>query len=160
MAMYSLYYDTPPHDEHYTTHYIKFIHPSIHLPRPPETVSVHSTQATTYMCNSIFTLSPGNSPAGNLVTGGAVVNIGGTSCTSSTMTTTSNPAIFLVSCPGSAYASYTLKRGQLSEMGLWKHFWFSLVEKFIQGHCRPYGSVHSVYGGLVQDHGEMYFCNI
>lgn len=56
------------------------------------------------------TLSPGNSPAGNLVTGGAVVNIGGTSCTSCTMTTTSSPAIFLVSCPGSAYASYTLKR--------------------------------------------------
>lgn len=57
----------------------------------------------------VLTLSPGNNPAGSRVTGGAIVNIGGTSCTSCTITTTSCPAIFLVSCPGSAYASYTLK---------------------------------------------------
>lgn len=53
-----------------------------------------------------LTLSPGNKPAGSFVTGGAVVKIGGTSCTSCTMITTSRPAIFLLSWPGSAYASY------------------------------------------------------
>lgn len=54
------------------------------------------------------TLSPGNSPGDNLVTGGASVKIGGTSCTSSTITTTSTPATFRESCPGSAYASCEL----------------------------------------------------
>lgn len=53
----------------------------------------------------IHTLSPGSREAGSRVTGGAVVKIGGTSCTSCTMTTTSSPAIFRVSWPGSAYAS-------------------------------------------------------
>lgn len=57
-----------------------------------------------------FTLSPGRRPGNSRVTGGATVNIGGTSCTSSTITITSKPAIFLVSWPPSAYASYTLKR--------------------------------------------------
>lgn len=42
----------------------------------------------------IHTLSPGNNEAGSRVTGGAVVNIGGTSCTSCTITTTLRPAIF------------------------------------------------------------------
>lgn len=44
-----------------------------------------------------ITLSPGNNPAGNRVTGGADVNTGGTSWTSCTMTTTSRPAILRVS---------------------------------------------------------------
>ena len=60
--------------------------------------------------NVYHTLSPGKSPDGKRVTGGAAVNIGGTSWTSWTITTTSKPAIFLESCPGSAYASYTLKK--------------------------------------------------
>lgn len=55
----------------------------------------------------LITLSPGNKEDGSRVTGGAVVKIGGTSCTSWTMTTTSSPAMFRESCPGSAYASCT-----------------------------------------------------
>lgn len=63
--------------------------------------------------NVNFTLSPGRRPGNSRVTGGATVNIGGTSCTSSTITITSKPAMFLVSWPPSAYASYTLKRNIL-----------------------------------------------
>lgn len=43
--------------------------------------------------------------AGSFVTGGALVKIGGTSCISCTIITISNPAIFLESWLGSAYAS-------------------------------------------------------
>lgn len=53
----------------------------------------------------LITLSPGISPEGKRVTGGASVKTGATSCTSSTMITRSMPAMLRLSWPGSAYAS-------------------------------------------------------
>lgn len=52
--------------------------------------------------NKALTLSPGIKPDGNRVTGGAMENTGGTSCTSFTIMTISMPAMFLLSWPGSA----------------------------------------------------------
>lgn len=52
--------------------------------------------------NKALTLSPGINPDGNRVTGGAMENTGGTSCTSFTIMTISMPAMFLLSWPGSA----------------------------------------------------------
>lgn len=49
-------------------------------------------------------------PEGKRVTGGARVKTGATSCTSSTTMTMSSPAIFRLSCPGSANASCAEKR--------------------------------------------------
>lgn len=57
-----------------------------------------------------LTLSPGIKPEGSRVTGGAKVKTGATSCTSSTITTISTPAIFRLSWPGSAYASYKIRK--------------------------------------------------